>query len=63
MPGVSGVTVMTCVRATLTFARKAAGASGARHSLRPLIFRRREIQDQPRAKLRRDREAVSPLAV
>jgi hypothetical protein len=39
MPGVSGVTVTTCVRATLTFARKTAGASGARHSLRPLIFR------------------------
>ena len=37
MPGVSGVTVMTCVRATLSFARKTAGASGARHSLRPLL--------------------------
>ena len=42
MPGVSGVTVTTCVRATLSFARKTAGASGARHSLRPLIFRWRE---------------------
>ena len=46
MPGDSGVTVTTCVRATLTFARKTAGASGARHSLRPLIFRRREVKDQ-----------------
>src|ERR1700726_284200 len=39
MPGDAGVTVTACVRATLSFARKAAGASGARHSLRPLIFR------------------------
>jgi len=36
MPDVSGVTVVTCLRA-FYFARKAAGATGARHSLRPLI--------------------------
>jgi hypothetical protein len=57
MPGVSGVTVVTNARAFYT-TRAAAGASGARHSLRPLLIRRRKIQDQPRANLRRDREAM-----
>src|SRR3954449_8631575 len=38
MPGVSGVTVVTNARAFYT-TRAAAGASGARHSLRPLFFR------------------------
>jgi hypothetical protein len=36
MPGVSGVTVVTNARAFYT-TRAAAGASGARHSLRPLM--------------------------
>jgi hypothetical protein len=36
MPGVSGVTVVTNARAFYT-PRAAAGASGARHSLRPLL--------------------------
>jgi hypothetical protein len=36
MPGVSGVTVVTNARVYYT-TRAAAGASGARHSLRPLI--------------------------
>jgi hypothetical protein len=36
MPGVSGVTVVTNARVFYT-TRAAAGASGARHSLRPLI--------------------------
>jgi hypothetical protein len=36
MPGVSGVTVVTNARAFYT-TRAAAGASSARHSLRPLI--------------------------
>jgi hypothetical protein len=40
MPDVSGVTVVTCLRA-FYFARKAAGATGARHSLRPLISGRK----------------------
>jgi len=35
MPGVSGVTVVTNARAFYT-PRAAAGASGVRHSLRPL---------------------------
>jgi hypothetical protein len=38
MPDVSGVTVVTCLRAFI-FARKATGATGARHSLLPLIRR------------------------
>ena len=38
MPGVSGVTVVTMLVCFFTFAHKAAGASSARHSLRPLIL-------------------------
>src|SRR5579872_7282533 len=37
MPGCSGEPAVTCLRA-FSFARKAAGASSARHSLRPLNF-------------------------
>jgi hypothetical protein len=37
MPGVSGVTVVTTLVCYLHTAHEAAGASGARHSLRPLI--------------------------
>ena len=40
MPGESGVTVVTNSRVFYT-TREAAGAAGARHSLRPLIFFRR----------------------
>jgi hypothetical protein len=58
MPGCSGVTVVTNARAFYT-TRAAAGASSARHSLRPLIFRGQEVQDKTRADARRDREAVS----
>jgi len=43
MPGVSGVTVVTLLVCFLIFAREAAGAAGVRHSLRPLIFRRRKL--------------------
>jgi hypothetical protein len=42
MPGVSGVTVVTNARAFYT-TRAAAGASGARHSLRPLFSEGRTI--------------------
>jgi hypothetical protein len=59
MPGVSGVTVTTCVLATLTFARKTAGASGARHSLRPLIFRRRHCLAKLGRIVPRERGSVS----
>jgi hypothetical protein len=38
MPGVSGVTVVTMLVCSFYFACEAAGASSARHSLRPLIF-------------------------
>jgi hypothetical protein len=37
MPGDSGVTVVTMLVCSFYFAREAAGASRARHSLRPLI--------------------------
>src|SRR6266436_10378561 len=39
MPGVSGVTVVTMLVCFVYFAREAAGALGARHSLRPLLLR------------------------
>src|SRR6476659_3518226 len=39
MPGRSGVTVVTMLVCFFSFAREAAGASRARHSLRPLNFR------------------------
>jgi hypothetical protein len=58
MPGVSGVTVVTNARAFYT-TRAAAGASGARHSLRPLIGEGEKFRVKPRANLRRDREVVS----
>jgi hypothetical protein len=57
MPGCSGVTVVTNARVYYT-TRAAAGALSARHSLRPLIFRGREVQDKTRVHARRDREAV-----
>jgi hypothetical protein len=40
MPGVSGVTVVTTLVCSFYFACEAAGASSARHSLRPLILGR-----------------------
>src|SRR6476620_109226 len=43
MPGDSGVTVVTNSRVFYT-TREAAGASGARHSLRPLIAVGRDVQ-------------------
>jgi hypothetical protein len=38
MPGETGVTVVTMLACFFTFAREAAGASDARHSLRPQCF-------------------------
>jgi hypothetical protein len=38
MPGVFGVTVVTMLVCFFNFACEAAGASSARHSLRPLMF-------------------------
>jgi len=53
------VTVVTML-VRFFLACEAAGASSARHSLRPLIFRRRDVQAKPRAHARRDRGAVAP---
>ena len=58
MPGDSGVTVVTNSCA-FYFAREAAGASGARYSLRPLISQGQEFKAKLARKARRDREAVS----
>ena len=58
MPGRSGVTVVTTL-VCLFFTHEAAGASCARHSLRPLISQGRELQANLARKPRRDREAVS----
>src|SRR6266404_8733873 len=50
MPGETGVTVVTTLVCFFYFAREAAGALDARHSLRPLIFRRRDVPGKTRAK-------------
>jgi hypothetical protein len=59
MPGDSGVTVVTTLVCLFYFAREAAGASGARHSLRPLIFRGQEIS----AKLARTRGEIAGVCL
>src|SRR5260221_7700365 len=48
MPGDPGVTVVTNARVYYT-TRAAAGASGARHSLRPLMFSGRDVPGKTRA--------------
>jgi hypothetical protein len=58
MPGETGVTVVTNLACFFT-PREAAGASSARHSLRPLMFRERDVQQNSREIARRDREAVA----
>ena len=58
MPGVSGVTVVTNACAYYT-AHAAAGASGARHSLRPLITQGQEFKAKLARIARRDREAMA----
>ena len=50
MPGRSGVTVVTTL--VCFFTHEAAGALSARHSLRPLSFRRRDVPGKTRAKTR-----------
>src|ERR1700688_4083113 len=58
MPGVSGVTVVTMLVWLFFFAHQAAGASSARHSLRPLL-EGQDVSGKPRAKnTRRDRGRV-----
>jgi len=46
---ISGVTVVTMLVCLFFITHEAAGASSARHSLRPLIFRRRDVPGKPRA--------------
>jgi hypothetical protein len=58
MPGVSGVTVVTNARAFYT-TRAAAGASGTRHSLRPLVFEGGMLM----AKLARTRGEIAELCL
>jgi hypothetical protein len=52
------VTVVTMLVCFFIFAREAAGASSARHSLRPLIFSGQDAKAKL-AQARRDREAVA----
>jgi len=58
MPGVSGVTVVTNACAFYT-PHAAAGASGARHSLRPLMFGGQDVKAKLARITRRDREVVA----
>src|ERR1700687_402040 len=58
MPGETGVTVVTTLVCSFYFACEAAGASSARHSLRPLIGGREIHRNLGRIKPR-DRKAVS----
>jgi hypothetical protein len=57
MPGVSGVTVVTNSRVIYT-PREAAGASSARHSLRPLISESGMLKEKLARMTRRDREVT-----
>jgi len=58
MPGVSGVTVVTNARAYYHYTR-GCGRIGARHSLRPLIFRWRNRLAKLGRIVPRDRGSVS----
>ena len=57
MPGDSGVTVVTNSRVFYS-TREAAGASGARHSLRPLIFEGGTFRQNSGASRRENAERV-----
>jgi hypothetical protein len=52
MPGVSGEPVVTMLVCFFIFARKAAGASSARHSLRPLVSEAKDSWHNPDASRR-----------
>jgi hypothetical protein len=58
MPGVSGVTVVTNARVFYT-PRAAAGASGARHSLRPLFSEGANFLQNSGASRRENAESYS----
>src|SRR5947208_1220837 len=63
MPDDSGVTVVTTLVWFYFFPREAAGASRARHSLRPLMFRWLHVRANLRKIMRRDRGGVGGLPV
>jgi hypothetical protein len=52
MPGETGVTVVTMLVCSFYFACEAAGAAGARHSLRPLLAESGRFFEITRAKMR-----------
>ena len=56
MTGVTVVTTLVCYQHT---AHEAAGAAGARHSLRPLISESGKFKAKLARMMRRDREAVA----
>jgi hypothetical protein len=58
MPGATGVTVVTTLVCSFYFACEAAGASRARHSLRPLFCGGPNAEAKLARNTRRDREAV-----
>jgi hypothetical protein len=58
MPGVSGVTVVTTLVCFFHFARETAGALRARHSLRPLISRGRDVKAKLARIARRERGRI-----
>ena len=58
MPGVFRCDRGDYTRVLFYTAREAAGAAGARHSLRPLIFSGWDVQAKLARNARRDREAV-----
>src|SRR6266403_798791 len=59
MPGETGVTVVTTLVCLFFITHEAAGASSARHSLRPLISGGATFRVKLARNARRDREAVS----
>src|ERR1700692_4260863 len=58
MPGETGVTCRRVRALPLPLHTRLAGASGARHSLRPLFRGRRTKEQTSRKNMRRDREAM-----
>src|SRR6266853_2134248 len=59
MPGETGVTVVTTLVCLFFITHEAAGASSARHSLRPLISEDGTFLANLAQSMRRDRKAVS----
>jgi hypothetical protein len=59
MPGEIGVTVVDLLAVLFIFAREAAGATSARHSLRPLFLRGTKLWDHPGGIPSREGEGVA----